>query len=203
MTAMHKIRPNLIGIGGERPVGVEIEFERVDAFGVASAVHRRFGGTIRIDGPHRISVRGTEFGNFRIEPDWRWVRPCAGTDGRPDAADRILGVFGRDPVPTEVATPPIPAARLCEIDVLVHDLARPGHEGTSPGRLDGIGLHLNPSLGPADLTPGSILRVMQAYLLQAPDRPAAANADTDTLGSPLPVGDRFPADYVDRVLDPA
>ncbi|MEQ9330576.1 amidoligase family protein [Thalassobaculum sp.] len=183
----------MIGRGGARPVGVEIELERVDSAGVATAVHRRFGGTIQIDDPHRMSVRGTEFGNFRIERD-----EAGNGTGK---STGFLADIGSAPARTEAATPPMPANRLSEIDVLVHDLGRLGAQGSQAGLLNGIGLHLNPSLAPADLTPGAILRVMQAYLMQAPV--LLGSGDSDPTGSQLPIVDPFPVHYVDHVLDPA
>ena len=193
MACMDKIRGNLIGRSGARPVGVEIELGRVDSAGAANAVHRRFGGTIRIDGPHRMSVRGTEFGNFRIERD-------EAGDGSGKSTG-FLADIGCAPARTVAATPPMPANRLSEIDVLVHDLVRLGAQSTWAGLLNGIGLHLNPSLAPADLTPSAILRVMQAYLLQA--LVLHGSGDSDPTGSRPPIVDPFPVRYVDHVLDPA
>lgn len=189
-----------IGRGGRRPVGVEIEFGSLDAEPAAAAVRRRFGGTVRRSGAHRLYVDGTELGRFKVELDWDWVHDAAG-DGRfVHKAKEVLGDIGREVVPTEVVTPPMPAGRLPEIDSLVADLARLGAEGTRSGLLNGYGLHLNPALGPADLAAGPILGVLQAYLLEAPALRAAI--DVPPVRSLLPFVEPFPPRYVDLVLAP-
>lgn len=190
-----------IGRGGQRPVGIEIEFGRLDTSRAATAVQRRFGGTIRHDSPHRAHVDGTEFGEFRVELDWGWVHGTIDDGGVVDKAKELLGDLGRELVPTEVVTPPVPAARLPEIDALVRDLARLGAEGTRAGLLNGFGLHLNPSLGRDDLAADPIRRVLQAYLLEAPALREAI--DVDTMRAVLPFVEAFPKAYVDLVLAPA
>lgn len=189
-----------IGRGGRRPVGVEIEFGGLDADRAAGAVRRRFGGGLRRSGAHRLYVDDTELGTFKVELDWDWVH-TAGNHGRfVHKAKELLGDIGREVVPTEVVTPPMPAGRLPEIDSLVGDLARLGAEGTRSGLLYGFGLHLNPSLGPADLAVDPIRRVLQAYLLEAPALRAAI--DVPPMRSLLPFVEPFPPRYVDRVLEP-
>lgn len=200
METMTNFRGSLIGLGGSRRVGVEIEFGRLDATTAAGAVQRRFGGTIRSDGPHRQSVRGTEFGTFKIELDWDWVNRSGGGDSMLDKAKEMLGDISRDLVPTEVVTPPMPAERLAELDVLVHDLVRLGAQGTRGGLFNGFGVHLNPSLNADDITPEAIRRVLQVYLLESHDLRAAI--DVDPIRVLLPFVDPFPSGYLDRVLDP-
>lgn len=197
---MMQIRGNLIGLGGSREVRVTVEFGRLDAASAANAVQNRFGGTIRSDGPHRLSVSGTEFGKFKIELDRDWIDRSAGGHFVLDKAKERPDDISRDLVPTEVITPPMPADRLCEIDVLVHDLVRLSAQGTRDGPLNRFCAHMTPSLDPADLTPGSILRVLQAFLLEAPAQCVAP--DIDPIRTLPPLVDPFPSDYVDRVLDP-
>src|SRR3546814_2855636 len=100
----------------------------------------------------------------------------------------------------ELVTPPGPAGRLPEIDSLVRDLVRPGAGGTRSGLLYAFALHLNPVLGAADSGAGPVLRVLQAYLLAAPELRAAI--DVAPVRSLLPFVEPFPPDYVDQVLDP-
>jgi hypothetical protein len=193
------IEDSWIGHGGRRPVGVEIEFGGLDAIGAAGAVQHRFGGAIRPDGPHRVRVEATELGDFKVELDWDWIH-APSDDAFVDRAKAMLGDIGAELVPMEVVTPPVPAGRLPEIDSLVRDLVRLGAEGTRAGLLYAFGLHLNPALGPADLAALPILRVLQAYLLEAVALRAAI--DVDPVRTLLPFVERFPPDYADHVLDP-
>ncbi len=189
-----------IGRSGKRRVGVEIEFGRLAAAVAAEAVRQRFGGVTRSDGPHRLHVEATEIGDFRVELDWDWVHGTKPDGGLVDKANEFLGDLGREWVPTEIVTPPLPAGRLPEIDALVQTLVRLGAEGTRTGLLNGFGLHLNPALGPADLTAPRILAVLQSYLLEAPALRVAIGVDP--VRSLLPFVEPFPAGYVDHVLDP-
>ena len=189
-----------IGRGGKRRVGVEIEFGRLAADVAAGAVRQRFGGAVRADGPHRLHVEDTEIGDFRVELDWDWVHGTSPDGGLVDKAKEFLGELGREWVPTEIVTPPLPAGRLPEIDALVQTLVRLGAEGTRTGLLNGFGLHLNPSLGPADLGAAPILAVLQSYLLDAPALRVAI--DVDPVRSLLPFVEPFPPAYVDHTLDP-
>jgi hypothetical protein len=189
-----------IGEGNRRPVGVEVEFGRLDAVQAAAAVRRRFGGTLRASSAHRLYVEDTELGTFKVELDWDWVHDAYDDGGIVDKTKALLGDIGREVVPTEVVTPPVPAGRLPEIDGLVGELARLGAEGTRSGLLYGFGLHLNPALGPGDLAAEPIRRVLQAYLLEAPALRAAI--DVDPMRVLLPFVEPFPRPYLDLVLDP-
>jgi len=196
---MTHIEDSWIGRGGRRPVGVEIEFGGLDAMRAAGAVARRFGGTVRPDGPHRVHVEATELGRFMVELDWDWIH-APSDDAFVDMAKEMLGDIGAELVPMEVVTPPVPAGRLPEIDSLVRDLVALGAEGTRAGLFYAFGLHLNPSIGAADLAAGPILRVLQAYLLEA--AALRASIDVDPVRSILPFVEPFPPEYVDHVLDP-
>lgn len=197
---VHPSDDSWIGRGGRRPVGVEIEFGGLGAMPAADAVRRRFGGTMRRGGTHRIHIDDTEFGSFRVELDWDWVHGVRDDDGLVGKARELLGDIGGEVVPTELVTPPVPAGRLPEIDGLVGELARLGAKGTRSGLLNGFGLHLNPALGAADLGAGPIRRVLQAYLLEAPALRAAIGVDP--MRALLPFVEPFPAGYVDLVLAP-
>jgi hypothetical protein len=190
----------VIGRGGRRRVGVEIEFGKLDSDRAAAAVQRRFGGTIESGGPHRVAVRNTELGDFRVELDWGWVHGTAGKGGVVDKAKTLLADLGREVVPTELVTPPMPAGRLPEIDSLVMDFVELGAEGTRSGLFNGFGLHLNPSLAADDLAADPIRRVLQAYLLEAPALRVAI--DVDPMRRLLPFVEPFPQPYIDHVLHP-
>lgn len=201
-TEVHHTEDSMIGQGGRRPVGIEIEFGGLGADRAASAIRHRFGGTEIPVGQHCVRVEGTEFGDFVAKLDWRWVQNGA-TDqgGFVSKAKDLIGEIGREVVvPTEIVTPPLPAGRIPEIDSLVRDLVRLGAEGTRTGLLRGFGLHLNPSLGPADLAAEPIRRVLQAYLLESPALREAIGVDP--MRNLLSFVDPFPQAYVDHVLAP-
>lgn len=179
---------------------MEVEFGSLDAQRAAEAVRARFGGSIRHSGAHRLYVDDTEVGRFKVELDWEWVHGVEDDGGFIDKAKELLGDIGREVVPTEVVTPPMPAGRLPDIDALVGDLARLGAEGTRSGILTGFGLHLNPALGPADLAARPIRQVLQAYMLAAPALRAAI--DVPPIRALLPFIEPFPPRYVELVLAP-
>lgn len=200
MGTMQSSTESWLGRGGRRPVGVEIEFGGLDAMQAAAAVCRRFGGIVRPDGPHRVTAEATELGDFKVALDWHWLHEGGDSDGLVGKAKSVLGDIGAELVPMEIATPPVPAGRLPEIDALVGDLVRRGAEGTRASVFYGFGLHLNPALGPADLTADPIRRVLQAYLLAAPQLRAAIAVDP--VRSLLPFVEPFPPGYADLVLHP-
>lgn len=189
-----------LGRGGDRRVGIEIEFGRLDARRAAEAVRARFGGTAEAAGPHRVRVVDTSVGDFVVELDWRFVHDKADDNGILDQARDLLGDVGREVVPTEVVSPPMPADRVGDFDALVRDLRQLGAEGTRGGLLNGFGLHLNPELWPADRQADPIRRVLQAYLLKSGELRSAIGVDP--VRSLLPFVEQFPARYADKVLAP-
>lgn len=188
-----------IGSSGRRRVGVEIEFGRLGPPEAADAVQTVFGGTITQNGMHRLAVEDTGVGTFTVELDWRWVHEDLDNGGPLDKARDMLGKIGREVIPTEIVSPPMPANRMPDMDKLVRLLADEGAEGTRGGLLNGFGLHLNPELDDDDMTAERLLAVMRAYFLRSPL--LRAEIDVDPMRTLLPFIEPFPERYVVQLLD--
>lgn len=188
-----------IGSSGRRRVGVEIEFGRLGPPEAADAVQTVFGGTITQNGTHRLAVEDTGVGTFTVELDWRWVHEDLDNGGPLDKARDMLGKIGREVIPTEIVSPPMPADRMPDMDKLVRLLADEGAEGTRGGLLNGFGLHLNPELDDDDMTAERLLAVMRAYFLKSPL--LRAEIDVDPMRTLLPFIEPFPERYVVQLLD--
>lgn len=205
------IRPD----GAQRRIGIEIEFAALRARDAAELVSARFGGTLRQEDPHRYSIAGTEDGPFTVELDAQYVHPNERLEGlevdRPwlsevadlvrdldSEASRLLGDLAGDLIPCEIVCPPLPWARLGEIEALYRDLGTAGAVGTDRGLLYAFGLHMNVESagdGVEDLLP-----VMKAYLLLSPW--LRDDIRVDGTRRVFPFIDPFPGGYVRRVCDP-
>ncbi|MCR6630340.1 MAG: amidoligase family protein [Magnetospirillum sp.] len=175
--------------GAPRTVGVEVEFANLDAPSAAAVVHRLYGGALEPEDPHRCRVTGTRLGDFSVELDMRSAHPDKAQDGEPGAVDMSVdktvgkavakavdgmvealrpwwGNIGSLVMPFEIAAPPIPIARLAELEPLFAALSAQGAAGTGASPLFAFGLHLNPQVARTD---GEyVLDHLKAFLLLAP-----------------------------------
>jgi len=201
--------------GRERRIGVEIEFANLDCRQAAQLVRNRFKGQLQEQDPHRFAVLGTEFGDFTVELDWRYVHESESTEeGGESTRDRppeesvtdtlerefytTLGDIGRLWVPVEIVAPPVPISRLAELDVIVQDLRTAGAEGTDEGLLFAFATQLNPEV--PSLEHESILAHIKAFLLLSDW--LRKEIDLDVKRRLLPFIDPFPKSYVEKVVDP-
>lgn len=198
---MSETPTSALGQSDGRKVGVEIEFGGVGTLETARIVHDRLGGSIDGATPYAATVRDTRIGDVSVELDWSWMQKAGDDGGIIDQTKEILADLGRDVVPTEIVAPPLEADRLGELDCLVRGLAENGAKGTRAGLLNGFGLHLNPEVWEADLDAGTLLRVLQAYLLMSPS--LRRDIQVDFTRSILPFVAAFGNDYMRHVIDPA
>ena len=196
--------------GQPRRVGVEIEYAKLDVSQSAKLVQELYGGVQKPDGLHRITVSGSDHGDFLIELDLRLLhRELRGEDPDDDEFQRFLKELDRDLtkaagdvagllVPCEIACPPIAYSDLGVVQTLIDRLREAGAIGTSSSLLAAFGLQLNVEL--ASLETNDILRQMRAYLLLS-----------EWLREEIGVNlkrrlatfiDPFPARYVEKVIDP-
>ncbi|MFM2043108.1 MAG: hypothetical protein RLY86_1684, partial [Pseudomonadota bacterium] len=192
--------------GKDRRVGVEIEYAGVPVAEVAGLVQRIFGGTVVVEDGHRRIIRDTDLGDFTVELDWRLAHGAPALapplalplDRVPDALRERVGDVGSLVMPFEIVCPPIPLARIGELDRLVDHLRRRGGKGTEARFFYAFGLHFNVEVGRRDVT--ALLHLLRAYLLLSPWL-------RDQLGVALarrvaPFVHRFPDGYADLVLAP-
>lgn len=197
--------------GAPRTVGVEVEFANLDAPSAAAVVHRLYGGALEPEDPHRCRVTGTRLGDFAVELDMRSAHPGKGesgalgkavgkaVDGVVEALRPLWGNIGSLVMPFEIAAPPIPIARLAELEPLFSALSDQGAAGTDASPLFAFGLHLNPQVARTD---GEyVLDHLKAFLLLAPWLRREIRVDpTRRLTGFIAA---FPADYAVKVVDPA
>jgi len=206
---------SLASNGCERRIGVEIEFANLDSRQAAQLVRKRFKGQLQEQDPHRFAVLGTEFGDFTVELDWRYVHGSKSSkEGGEPTRDRLpektvsdilerefyttLGDIGRLWVPVEIVAPPVPITRLPELDVIVQDLRTAGAEGTDEGFLYAFATQLNPEV--PSFEHESILAHLKAFLLLSDW--LRKEIDLDVKRRLLPFIDPFPKRYVEKVVDP-
>ena len=131
--------------GGERRVGVELEFAAVSAQAGAQLVQELFGGSIEEEDPHRYHIVETELGKFTSELDTQYAHRSYGeidevSDGGDpfaqflidfrDGIRRAYGNISSLVVPCEIVCPPIALRILPELDSLVRKLTEAGAQGT-------------------------------------------------------------------------
>jgi len=181
----------------ERRVGVEIEFGGLTAREAANFIARDQRSKVAELDSHRFEITGTDFGTLRIELDSKYVHSPQDASDFERKVRRFAGDVGSSVVPTEIVTEPISVSRIPELDALLDRLVNAGAVGTQQPHL-ACGLHLNIEWNDQEIRP--IRRLLQAYMLLAPDLRAAIAPDrTRTL---LPFIGHFPKDYEEKVLNP-
>lgn len=183
--------------GALRKIGVEIEFNGINAEIAARVVQSLFGGRVAPDTRHRLRVSDTTFGTFVCELDAAFAhRPIKNRTVRglrDGAASLSAGVL-----PIEVVCPPIPLTSAHQIDRLVATLADAGAVGTSESFFYAFGLQLNPELPALDIH--TVLSTFRAFLILRGWLRRAIDVDPSRM---LWSFERpFPESYVGRVLDP-
>ncbi|TWA85117.1 putative amidoligase enzyme [Azospirillum brasilense] len=213
--------------GAPRTVGVEVEFANLDAPSAAAVVRRLYGGALEPESPHRCRVTGTRLGDFAVELDMRSAHPGKAPDkveaskaeeGEAGPTDKGLGKavgkavdgvvealrpwwgnIGSLVMPFEIAAPPVPIARLAELEPLFSALSDQGAAGTDASPLFAFGLHLNPQVARTD--GDYVLDHLKAFLLLAPWLRREIRVDpTRRLTGFIAA---FPVDYAVKVVDPA
>lgn len=192
--------------GNLRRVGVELEFNGLDAAQAADKVQDAFGGEITPLSAHRFEIKTPEHGSFISEIDTTYAHPntkLLESDGLGSglvALDRsfskAVGDVTGGLVPTEIVSPPLPYTVLPDFTVLLDALRRAGAGGTDSSIVTGFGVHLNVEV--ASLDSGAICRLLKAYLIWSPK--LRKQIGVDVTRSLMPYIDPFPKRYVERVL---
>ncbi|MDQ2103294.1 amidoligase family protein [Azospirillum isscasi] len=200
--------------GAPRTVGVEVEFADLDAPAAAAVVRRLYGGALEPESPHRCRVTGTRLGDFSVELDMRSAHPGKADGGDSGAVGKALaraldgvvealrpwwGNIGSLVMPFEIAAPPVPIARLAELEPLFAALSAQGAAGTEASPLFAFGLHLNPQVARTDAD--YLLDHLKAFLLLAPWLRREIRVDPTRRLTGFVAA--FPVDYAVKVADPA
>lgn len=99
-------------------------------------------------------------------------------------------------VPHEIVSPPLPLARLGEVETLIAQLRERGAKGTSDRALNAFGMQFNPEL--PSLEPRLITACLKAFLCLY-DR-LYVRADIDFTRRITSYVDPFPSSYVKKVI---
>jgi len=157
--------------GTPRRVGVEIEMSGIDLPVIAEQLVTDYGGTIDRVSKYEFKVNGSALGDFKVDLDFEYLQKR----GRHDraaasewsrefeqlAADVIQALM-KNLIPCELIAPPLPFARLGELDAVVERLRRRGANGTRQALFSAFGLHLNPEL--PDMEAATILAYLRAFV---------------------------------------
>jgi len=196
--------------GQPRSVGVELEFAAISVTESAEKVRSLFGGTVEQAQRHRAKVKGTSLGDFTCELDTRLAHsgdiedvPGMGVAGKVWADFRkqlqgVLGDISSIVMPCEIVCPPIPLAKLEELDRLVAVLSETGVEGTRASPFFAFGAQLNPEIATRDAE--WITSVLKAYLLMSDWLRAIVSIDLTRRF--VSYADAFPKQYVVKVSAP-
>lgn len=194
--------------GNLRRVGVEIEFAGVPIEEAVSIVTNLYGGTDDAKSRFEHCIRGTKFGDFRVEIDskpliagkhQRMMSLVGLEDERTrDAIDHALQRIAQVWIPCEIVAPPVPYTALSELESLRTELCRREARGTRKSVLYGFGFQLNVEVPSRDAE--TLLRHLQAFLVLYDWLSEVVDVDvTRRIG---PFIRPFPLDYRKKVLDP-
>ena len=191
--------------GEPRRVGVEVEFHGLDSRAAAEVVRELYGGRVEeVDG-HRYNIEGTEYGSFTVELDSTYAHASEAGGSEAGLTDRInaglanlAGQVSGLWLPTEICAPPVPLARLPELQGLIERLRERGALGTRANPIYGFGTQLNVEI--AQDTADYVTRHLKAYLILS--EWLRSDIDVDPTRRVLPFIDPFPRRYALKVVDP-
>ncbi|MCC5806442.1 MAG: amidoligase family protein [Opitutales bacterium] len=197
--------------GGERVVGVELEFAGLDMAGIAEIITGVYGGRLETKDVWSGKVCGTslaEFGDFAIELDASLLK-----DGK---LERYLGKVGvekgetfssvedfvarsaRHIVPMEIVAPPLPLGRLPELERLRAALAASAAKDTRASVFHAFGTHFNPEA--PSFEAADIRDILRAFLILYDWLKEKLEVDLSRRLTPFI--DPFPRAYARLVLAP-
>ncbi|PLX66553.1 MAG: alpha-L-fucosidase [Azoarcus sp.] len=192
--------------GTPRSVGVELEMNGFTLDALAGIVAESIGARIGSRGRYERVLIGDAAGEWVIELDFALLKQLgrehhdeetlAGGIGK--STEEVLSWLATPLVPLEVVSPPLPMARLGEVEGLIAHLHKAGARGTSDSLVNAFGMQLNVEIPGADAD--SIAAYLKAFLCLYDW--LFARADIDVSRRVTSYVDPFPVDYVTRVLAP-
>ncbi len=126
--------------GRERLCGIEIEFAGPTELETGTLIARLFGGTVKDQGDHSVTVCDTIFGDIEVELDIS-LRKREDLPFLNEGLDAFRGL-----IPVEVVTPPLSRAQLAGFNTICDSLRGIGAMGSRTGVLLGFGVHVNPEV---------------------------------------------------------
>ncbi|WP_297186928.1 amidoligase family protein [uncultured Porticoccus sp.] len=197
--------PWLINSHGEsRRVGVELEISGLELDTLASGVAEILGLDIETKGRYERLLKGDPDGDWLVELDFdllkRLGRESRSGDSLGDqleeTSEELLAWAAQSLVPHEIVSPPLPLARLGEVEGLITRLRERGAKGTSDRATNAFGMQFNPEL--PSLEPRLITACLKAFLCLYDW--LYVRADIDLTRRVTSYVDPFPANYVKKVI---
>lgn len=186
-----------------RRIGVELEFSGLAVESASEIVAAEFGGDIEVISPFEHRVRGTCFGDFNVELDYRFLKElgrAADSEDGDSLADRmpqeLLAEIARHVIPIEVVSPPVAMDRLERLNAVVGALRSSGARGTRQSPIYAFGLHLNPEAPALDAQ--TLTAYLQSFLCLYEWLLRVGEVDWSRRLTPYI--NPFPTDYVRRVI---
>ena len=201
--------PQLLNFQGqERHVGVELEMAGLEPLEMVQCIRTVFGGELQRHSRFEYSVVNTTLGKFAVELDASYLKSIgyklekklrAEDDFSIESiATELITVAAEQVVPWEITTPPVPLARLPELEPLITTLRDAGALGTRSSLVYAFGLHLNPELPALDVH--TLLNYLRAFLCLF--EWIADEDDTDLSRRLTSYINHFNKPYILKVLDP-
>jgi hypothetical protein len=197
----------LTSTGGERRVGVEIEFSGVGLHETAQVISELFGGVALSEHRFSYKVENTRLGHFEVDSDasfltkrkWQKYLDALGVKSPVvgDVIEDVVAAFSDEIVPFEITAPPISFSQLPALEELRERLRVAGAKGTHAHFFTAFGLQFNPEM--PDFRPETLLGYMRAFFLRYDA--LLATEDIPLARKVMPFIDPFPEAYVEQVLD--
>lgn len=155
---------------------------------------------------YELRIEHTEFGNFGIEIDShviKWLGRQMQKRDHPlveleQLATDAMALLAMNVVPCELAAPPIPLGSLYRLDDVIRDLRECGARGTMSSPWYAFGVHFNTELPQLDAA--TIVNYMKAFLCL--NDWLIWHEGVDIARRIPPFINLFPADYVEKVVNP-
>lgn len=158
-----------------RRIGVEIEFAGLAPRDAAEVIKGLYGGTIKEENKYSYEINGSEFGDFKVEFDARFLTekrflkykeklPIDISAGQDKLLENAISTVLETVVPYEVTAPPLEITKLTELNALIAGLRARGAKGTTASWMYAFGLHLN--VEPPVMEAGTLLNILRAFTLR-------------------------------------
>lgn len=163
--------------GQPRLVGIEIEFGGLTLEQTVILLIDRLDGDLGDGSRYEAVISGDPAGDWRVELDFELLKELGRRQqdqGQTEpwlqtlisgGIEEMLRLIAEPLVPVEIASPPLPFARLPEVQSLIAELREVGALGTNESPVFAFGLHLNPQ--PPALDSHTLLGLFKAYLCLA------------------------------------
>ncbi|MEX1057577.1 MAG: amidoligase family protein, partial [Natronospirillum sp.] len=192
--------------GEPRRIGIEIEMGGLELDAVAATTAEHFGLTIAPSGRYERRLHGDPAGEWVVELDFNLLKEMGREPLRErdvfdevrNTAEHWLHQAAERVVPVELVSPPLPMSRLPEVESLIGKLRDAGALGSSERVLYAFGMQFNPEIPNADID--TLTAYMKAFLCLSDW--LVQRVDINMTRRLTTYVDPFPADYVQRVVDP-